>query len=1757
MPTATHQIYDMAGGVASLVPGQPSVVTSVAASLHHFCLLDNAGNCYCWGDNAYGEVGLGTIGGNIPQPTKLTVDSLGNPFNNIVQVVPGASASGYETIALKGDGTVWVWGGVGTGNRGNGTMGGPAPKPVQVPFPAGVVIKKVQMDIFAMGLDANGNVWTWGGNTGYEAPYLLSQGTPTPSITTPTMISIPSPVVDIEGGSTANFALCANGDLYGWGYYANYLGLGATASAPLTPTKMNSILGFTQAIKQISINNESNFVLLADSTIWAWGDNACGTIGNGQQLNWATYINSSGVLAPYAWDWGEAELLVPKPIQIAVGLHSFTNLFNGLGDVFYTYAEDVNGNLYSWGRNKGGVLGNGEMNATGDILSIYPNSWDVPWVTKVDPFGSPHLSLTSSPYCVLNPSGAPCNEYAIPAAANPVANAGPNQNITTSTTTLTGSATTASSNTYINYWLWTQVSGPSTALICLPSGPTAQLSNLVTGTYVFQLQVTDNNWRTSTSTVTVVVNSSGTPKTYPKAKTNSKITITLPVNSATLDGSASVDSNGGTLTSYAWQQNSGPNSATIATPTAAKTGISGMVAGTYTFSLTVTDNQGATSTAADTVVVLAAALTPPTVSAGAAQTITLPISTVTLSGTATGTNGATIASTTWTQTGGPSAATIVSVGNLITVVSGLVQGTYTFSLSATDNNGQTASSTVTITVNAAAATPPPTVSGGSAQTITLPTNSVTLSGTATGNGGATISSSQWVQTSGPSAATIGVASSLSTSVSNLVQGTYTFSLTATDNHGQSASSSVTITVNAAVIIAPTVSAGSAQTITLPVNSATLTGTATGNGGATISSSQWTQTAGPSAATIGAAGSLSTSVSGLVQGTYTFTLTATDNNGQSASSSVTITVNAAALPTVTAGSAQTITLPTNSVTLTGTATGNNGATISSTTWSQVSGPGAASIGATGSLSTTVSGLVQGVYVFKLAATDNNGQSASATVTVTVNASAATPPTVAAGSAQSITLPTNSVTLTGTATGNNGATISSTAWTQVSGPASATIGTAGSLSTTVSGLVQGNYVFQLSATDNNGQSASATVTITVNAAPVTPPTVSIAAVSAITLPTSQVTLVGTAAGTNGATIASYHWGEISGPTAATLGTNTATQTSVSNLTVAGTYSFELTVTDNNGQLASAYINVTVNPAPVTITPPTVSIAPVSAITLPTSQVNLVGTAAGTNGATIVSYHWGEISGPTAATLGTNTATQTSVSNLTVAGTYSFELTVTDNNGQLASAYVNVTVSPSPVPVTAPIVSITPVSAIRLPTSQVTLVGTASGTNGATITSYHWGQMGGPAAATFGTGTAAQTTITGLTVAGTYSFELTVTDNNAQIASAYVNVTVLPAPAAPNVNAGADQTITLPTNATTLTGTATGNGGATIVSESWTQTAGPTTASIGSAGSLSTTVSGLVVGKYTFQLTATDNNGIQATSSVNVTVNKGVDIPPIANPGPNQTFTLTGSDTAVNLDGSASYDPDGTIVSYDWYQLSGKGGVTIANSNTATPTIHGLQVGTYVFVLLVTDNSGSTAQAEITITITAATVITPVSTLTANAGKDTIITLPANSVDLNGSASTDVGSTISTYTWSQVSGPTEVTLGSPDAVATQANNLAAGLYVFRLSVKDQLGDTASATVKVTVMSNTRLASSSKDSLTEQFSLYPNPAHTQTTLTMTGNVSGPVDLRIFTLHGHFVEAMQVNVTPGTNTTTINVSNLAAGMYIIRASYGNNTTSQIKLMKQ
>ncbi|HRQ49606.1 MAG TPA: PKD domain-containing protein, partial [Agriterribacter sp.] len=274
------------------------------------------------------------------------------------------------------------------------------------------------------------------------------------------------------------------------------------------------------------------------------------------------------------------------------------------------------------------------------------------------------------------------------------------------------------------------------------------------------------------------------------------------------------------------------------------------------------------------------------------------------------------------------------------------------------------------------------------------------------------------------------------------------------------------------------------------------------------------------------------------------------------------------PVANAGVDQTITLPLNSVTLDGTQSTAPAGSISSYAWTKVSGPSAGSISAPGSSKTNVTNLTEGTYQFQLKVTDNKGGTSTSAVTIKVNP-APQPPVANAGIAAIITLPANSVTLDGTKSTAPSGSITAYLWSKVSGPAQGTITTPANASAVVTGLTEGVYVFQLKITDSNGGTSTATVSVTVNAAPI-PPIADAGNDQIIDLPVNSIILNGSNSSAPAGSIAAYEWSKLSGPSNENIISPSAVSTTVTGLTK-GVYQFELKVTDNNGATSAATVTV----------------------------------------------------------------------------------------------------------------------------------------------------------------------------------------------------------------------------------------------------------------------------------------------------------------------------------------------------------------------------------------------------------------------------------------------------------------------------------------------------------------------------------------------------------------------------------------------------------
>ena len=186
--------------------------------------------------------------------------------------------------------------------------------------------------------------------------------------------------------------------------------------------------------------------------------------------------------------------------------------------------------------------------------------------------------------------------------------------------------------------------------------------------------------------------------------------------------------------------------------------------------------------------------------------------------------------------------------------------------------------------------------------------------------------------------------------------------------------------------------------------------------------------------------------------------------------------------------------------------------------------------------------------------------------------------------------------------------------------------------------------------------------------------------------------------------------------------------------------------------------------------------------------------------------------------------------------------------------------------PIANAGPDQLITLPIDSVLLDGRSSSDPDGSISHYLWTKISGPASSSIIKSTDSLTKVKSLVV-GTYLFELKVTDNGALSSKDTVQIVVnagAPANHPPIANAGADQTITLPTNAVNLDGSGSTDPENNITSYVWTKITGPSSFNIASGSTVQTQVNNLTAGVYKFELKVVDAGGLFSKDTMQIFVN-----------------------------------------------------------------------------------------------------------------------------------------------------------------------------------------------------------------------------------------------------------------------------------------------------
>jgi alpha-tubulin suppressor-like RCC1 family protein len=262
--------------------------------------LQSDGSLWAWGNNAYGQLGTGgearaLIPTRLGGTTRWASIALGQHF----------------VFARKQDGSLWGWGRNEKGQLGLATTGH-VWKPIRLADP-GVVWRQLTGNYeHSAGIKADGSLWTWGENSlgrlGRELPVPSRQ---------------PIPVTNgVWKEVSAGFAHCAalrdDGTLWSWGWNSHgQLGLGEVGTV-VAPKQ----IGQDTDWRAVSAAAEHTLALKTDGSLWAWGSGMFGEIGDGarfdrrvptrvgDETNWVSLpvVNGSASFAikndGSLWGWG-------------------------------------------------------------------------------------------------------------------------------------------------------------------------------------------------------------------------------------------------------------------------------------------------------------------------------------------------------------------------------------------------------------------------------------------------------------------------------------------------------------------------------------------------------------------------------------------------------------------------------------------------------------------------------------------------------------------------------------------------------------------------------------------------------------------------------------------------------------------------------------------------------------------------------------------------------------------------------------------------------------------------------------------------------------------------------------------------------------------------------------------------------------------------------------------------------------------------------------------------------------------------------------------------------------------------------------------------------------------------------------------------------------------------------------------------------------------------------------------------------------
>lgn len=243
-------------------------IVEVSCGYYHSLMLKSDGTVLSCGYNTYGQLGVNsTQTWIVPRPV-LGPNGIGI-LSNIIQIDAGS----HSSVALRNDGTVWVWGEGSSGTMGSGSGNNYYPEQVQgLPQITKISIKGGHV----LALDINGGIWAWGENTyGQVGNNTFTHVYYPEQVLDQTGTNVMDNIVDIGTGMMHSFAIHNNGKAYSWGSNNNgQLGDGTMFDRyyPVEILGPNGS-GLLDNIVELEGGHLFSVARKSDGTIFCWGDN--------------------------------------------------------------------------------------------------------------------------------------------------------------------------------------------------------------------------------------------------------------------------------------------------------------------------------------------------------------------------------------------------------------------------------------------------------------------------------------------------------------------------------------------------------------------------------------------------------------------------------------------------------------------------------------------------------------------------------------------------------------------------------------------------------------------------------------------------------------------------------------------------------------------------------------------------------------------------------------------------------------------------------------------------------------------------------------------------------------------------------------------------------------------------------------------------------------------------------------------------------------------------------------------------------------------------------------------------------------------------------------------------------------------------------------------------------------------------------------------------------------------------------------------